>query len=225
MGGFGDSAYLNTVLRDWCQRHALRLICPDQPQSAIVRGAAFSGLHSIQPSSRRARFHYGFTVHEAFDPVRHKKKDRFIWDWNGTARASGNMRWQLAKGDLVNETTEIQTSCFQTVYQDEQADSSATEIYISDYDDAPYHVRHAGVRKLATVTIDMSTVDMNGHDYRVVNGRVLRQVAVDYKVQFGHRRGVLIFLAVIDGKNVGNATIYSAHFHEACKNRRFGSAT
>lgn len=139
--------------------------------------------------------------------MRHKKKDRFIWDWDGTARADGNMGWQLSKGDVVNEATEIKSSYFMTVYEDSMSKPCLSDIYISDHDDAPYHVRQAGVRKLATISLDMSIVDMSSHEHRIVDGRVLRRLEVEYKVQFGHRRGVLLFLAFVDGEDVGNTTV------------------
>lgn len=31
VGGFGDSAYLNTALRDWCEKRKIRLLCPEHP--------------------------------------------------------------------------------------------------------------------------------------------------------------------------------------------------
>ncbi|GIZ37993.1 hypothetical protein CKM354_000142000 [Cercospora kikuchii] len=75
VGGFGESAYLNNALRIWCQARGIRLLCPEHPQSAIVRGAALSGLHNIQPTSRRSRLHYGWACHEAFDSLRHHPED------------------------------------------------------------------------------------------------------------------------------------------------------
>lgn len=43
----------------------------------------------------------------------------------------------------------------------------------------------------------LSYVDLSGHEYRMVDGRVLRRIELQYKVQFGHRRGVLLFLAIV----------------------------
>ncbi|KAM3421123.1 hypothetical protein BST61_g1536 [Cercospora zeina] len=207
VGGFGDSSYLNNALQKWCGPRGIKLLCPEHPQSAIVRGAALSGLHNIQPTSRRSRLHYGWDYHEAWDPMRHHRDDYFIWDWDGTARAGGNMMWELNKGDLVEETTEVKFGFNQTVYEDNRSTPSTLSLYCSSEDDAPHYRRDAGVRNLAMVSLDFSKVDMRQFSVRTVRGRRLRHILCDVVVHFGHRRGVLVFTCTSGGKEIGTTSV------------------
>ncbi|KXS95922.1 hypothetical protein AC578_5199 [Pseudocercospora eumusae] len=207
VGGFGDSTYLNNVIRDWCKQRGLRLLCPEHPQSAIVRGAALSGLLNIQPTSRRSRRHYGFSCHEPFDPLRHRLEDRFIWFWNNKPHASGNMFWELAKGDNVDDKTEITTEMSSTVWDDEPTKTSEMEIYCSDADEPPMFERDLAVKKLAVMRQDFSKLDLSGFPSKTVNGRTVRHITAKYIIRFGHRRGVLSFVSTVNGSEVGSTTV------------------
>lgn len=66
-------------------------------QSAIVRGAALSGLIEVQPTSRKSRMHYGWAAGQHWDPVRHQVRDYYESAWDGSPHARGNMLWELAK--------------------------------------------------------------------------------------------------------------------------------
>ncbi|EME86907.1 uncharacterized protein MYCFIDRAFT_172600 [Pseudocercospora fijiensis CIRAD86] len=207
VGGFGDSTYLNKVLREWTKERGIKLLCPPNPQSAIVRGAAYSGLHGIQPSHRRSRLHYGFACHVAFDPMVHDKRDRFISDWDGTARASGNLFWQLEKGALVDQNTKIAFSVYRTISEESKYGKHETDVYVSDLDEAPDRVRDKGARVLVTFTSDFSKVDLSQYPSRKVKGRTLRRIDCEYIVHFGHRKGVLCFSCLVNGQEIGNTTV------------------
>ncbi|KXT08547.1 hypothetical protein AC579_10244 [Pseudocercospora musae] len=207
VGGFGDSTYLNSVLRAWAKDRGIKLICPPNPQSAIVRGAAYSGLHGIQPSHRRSRLHYGFACHVAYDPMIHDKRDRFIWDWDNSVRASGDLYWQLGKGDLVDQNTKISFHVQRTMSIGGQLGKHETIVYMSDLDEAPARLRDPGVRKLVTFDSDFSNVNLANYPRRTVKGKTLCLVDCDYVVHFGHRKGVLCFSCLVAGKEIGNTTV------------------
>lgn len=76
-------------------------------QAAIVRGAALGGLQDIQPSSRRARMHYGIDVTESFDPVIHQNRDRYTDDWDGSDRADHQVLWELPKVITAEEQSAV----------------------------------------------------------------------------------------------------------------------
>lgn len=109
VGGFGDSVYLNERIRSWCQPMGIRLICPEHPQAAIVRGAALSGLYDIQPTSRRSRRHYGFAYVETFDPLRHRPEDKIRSAWHSGWGGHGNLKWELAKVSCTNDLRATQS--------------------------------------------------------------------------------------------------------------------
>ncbi|KAK4609911.1 Heat shock protein 12B [Fulvia fulva] len=206
VGGFGDSVYLNDKLREWCQKAQIRLICPEHPQAAIVRGAALSGLQQIQPTSRRARRHYGFCFSLPFDRVRHRAQDKYIFAWDGSARADGNLCWEMAKGDLIDEDTKLTSSFHSLVYEDSPGSHSST-IYSCDLDDPPDHIRVPGAKKVAQMKMDFKSLDLTQYQSRWHNGRLLRKVDAEFQIHFGTRRGVLEFSCVAGGKQIGNATV------------------
>ena len=70
---------------------------PSNSQTAIVKGAALSGVLNLQPTSRRSRLHYGWSYSLPFDKEIHHVDDRFISSWDGELMAGGNMGWELAK--------------------------------------------------------------------------------------------------------------------------------
>lgn len=76
---------------------------PEHPQAAIVRGAALSGLHDIQPTSRLSRRHYGFAYIDTFDPLRHRPCDRIRSKWTGQYGGHGNLKWKLAKASCTSD--------------------------------------------------------------------------------------------------------------------------
>ncbi|KAF7196935.1 Heat shock 70 kDa protein 12B [Pseudocercospora fuligena] len=206
VGGFGESLYLGDAVRKWCSEHGLRIIVPDQAQSAIVRGAALSGYFEVQPTSRRSRAHYGFSVHQPYDRVRHRPKDQFVWDWDGSLRADNMMEWQLAKGDVVDDKTNIKFELFWLVYDYGNQIFNNT-IYCSADDEAPLFVDDYGVQKLATISQDFSAADLTAFQPKLINGSWARRVKCEYTINFGHRRGVLCFSCRINGQEIGNTTI------------------
>lgn len=207
VGGFGDSAYLNKVLHSWCQQRNVRLLCPQHPQSAIVRGAALSGLLKIQPSSRRSRRHYGFEILQPFDPLRHRAQDRCVWPWTGQMYASGNMVWDLKKSEAVDPDTEI-TSTFDFVrYDNEMAVPCSVHVYGSDSDEPPLYVHDDGTKVLATIKHDFSGLQPSQFSTKIRGGQTLHKISCKYTISFGHRQGVLHFKCSVDDKQIGATSV------------------
>lgn len=61
----------------------------------------------------------------------------------------------------------------------------------------------AGVRKLATITLDFSEVADRHFQYKTYNGRAMRRISYVVSVHFGHRRGILVFTASVRGVEIG----------------------
>ncbi|EMF08039.1 actin-like ATPase domain-containing protein [Sphaerulina musiva SO2202] len=207
VGGFGDSVYLYNKMRPWLLARGVKLINPKNAQSAVVRGAALSGLKNIQPTSRRSRLHYGWSCTEAFDAMRHDVRDLFVSSWDGSPQASGNMRWPLSKGDLVDESTAIQFAFRVELSSDKVNDSYLLKLYCSGENDAPYFERETGVQNMATIYLNFRGVDMSSFESRIFGGRSMRRVYCDITVSFGHRRGVLVFSCTVNGKEIGKTDV------------------
>ena len=66
----------------------------------MSRGAVQFGAN-IQPSTRRARYSYGWSSHEPFDPKRHLVEDRY-WDEGRSEYMSANrVHWPIKRGQEV----------------------------------------------------------------------------------------------------------------------------
>ena len=140
MGGFGDSKYLFESLRDWCKANGnLRLLCPPNPQAAIVKGAALRGLGDIKPSRRRARRHYGFQVSRPFIEGVHPQRLSFLEQWTGLKYCSSLFAWKINKGDFMTEQTKITNKLFET-WSPGDSKSGSLRLYASSQDNpAKYH--------------------------------------------------------------------------------------
>lgn len=108
-------------------------------QAAIVRGAALSGLHNLQPSSRRARRHYGFSWGVPFNRAKHSEQHRRLDEWDHTYLATGYMNWSLGKGDVVTEQTYISHSVHRTPKVSDENLKFSINVYCCDLDVAPSH--------------------------------------------------------------------------------------
>jgi hypothetical protein len=96
VGGFGDSRYLNERLRSWGQKRAIRVLCPKDPQAAIVKGAAVRGLEGLRPSQRRCRRHYGFTIATEYQPG-DPEDECFTDSYYNTKFRKGGLEWPIKK--------------------------------------------------------------------------------------------------------------------------------
>ncbi|GIZ38121.1 hypothetical protein CKM354_000154400 [Cercospora kikuchii] len=99
------------------------------------------------------------------------------------------MRWELAKGALVDEDTKVEFGLSRTVYENEPPSAHQLDIYCSEDDEPQYYLREQGVFKLASIRLNFDGV----------SSKVI--------VQFGHRRGVLMFTCYAGGQEIGNAEI------------------
>ncbi|RDW94974.1 hypothetical protein BP5796_00737 [Coleophoma crateriformis] len=82
VGGFGESAFLYGELQKWCLTNGnIKLMRPDNPQAAVVRGATIRGLEGLAPRLKQCRLHYGFSSNNIFrdeiDPEQYSFIDRF----------------------------------------------------------------------------------------------------------------------------------------------------
>lgn len=98
VGGFGESPYLNQRLSAWCKSNGnIRLLCPENCQSAIARGAALRGLEG-GPGSKQCRRHYGVQINQEFLPAVHGERyDTYIDGLTGRKYCKNVMDWMILK--------------------------------------------------------------------------------------------------------------------------------
>lgn len=62
-----------------------------------MKGAAYSGLRNIVPTSRLCRRHYGFAWSKPFLPELHAGYETYYEEWAGALYVDGMLEWALKK--------------------------------------------------------------------------------------------------------------------------------
>jgi hypothetical protein len=94
-GGFGKSNYLLKRIKELCDESDIEVIRPNNPWSAVVRGAVIEKLDPVGESLvqlRLCRRHYGVSLLEPFDEEKHKEhkeEDKFLEPNSGIVFAKG----------------------------------------------------------------------------------------------------------------------------------------
>ncbi|KAF9765176.1 hypothetical protein IL306_002586 [Fusarium sp. DS 682] len=141
-GGFGSSPYVKERLLEWCSSQDIRLTTPwTGAWSAVVCGAVLRGLEGSMMSTKKCRRHYGHTMSRTYDPAVHFNFDenkRRLWNdpWTKEQNLSGFMNWEIAKGALLNEETEISTS-FYSHFSEYFDGKHSHDLYSCSLDEAP----------------------------------------------------------------------------------------
>ncbi|KAG9845340.1 actin-like ATPase domain-containing protein, partial [Aureobasidium melanogenum] len=158
VGGFGQSKYLYKCLKqrfadedppptytyyadELATQHEgprFMILQPDNPWTAVVRGAVMSGLGKDLVVSRKARRHYGITVGRTWDPEVHSLKNKYWCDLYGEWRARNQIHWCINTGQSlpVNEPVLFEFST-RWDFEDGYPTSVKPRIIVSDDLDAP----------------------------------------------------------------------------------------
>ncbi|PLB48506.1 actin-like ATPase domain-containing protein [Aspergillus steynii IBT 23096] len=213
VGGFGDSHYLRKAFRSRFEPRHITVTIPDNPQAAIVQGAALRGLDGIQPTSKRCRRHYGFSCSIRFRDGIDNEAHAFIDIYDGVKRTGGIISWVMAKGDQYSEGHTIRKplkwshSVFESLVR-------PVKLYACDQAIAPERVDHNGsfdkgpdVYEVGTISLDFSDMDLNLFKPKLREGRRVFKLKYSLKVIFGALEGVLKFESVSQGKVIGRTSI------------------
>ncbi|RYP89588.1 hypothetical protein DL770_004309 [Monosporascus sp. CRB-9-2] len=105
VGGFGRSPYIYKVLHDkLCRKQNIELIQARDSTSwsAVAQGAVLT--RAVQPESRVARYSYGWSTDERFDPDHHRIEDRYYDDGRSMWMARNQVHWPIKRGDRVQNS-------------------------------------------------------------------------------------------------------------------------
>ncbi|RHZ47431.1 Hsp70 family protein [Aspergillus thermomutatus] len=211
-GGFGDSEYLRSAFKRlfWSTNNIV-ITVPDNPQAAIVQGAALRGLEGLRSSTKRCRRNYGFAAGIPFREGIDKDTDAYFDTFTGKKMASGVMQWMITKGERYAENHACTASLFRSYLEgDMDVLKSHLMLYSSDLDHAPERVEHPEVRSVGNICVDFTEVDLSIFERKSLLGTPLYKLQYDVKVIFGAQEGVLKFEAVSKGKVIGKTSI---NFH------------
>lgn len=117
------------------------------------------------------------------------------------------MNWSLRKGDVVTEQTYISHAVRRTPEDVQTALKFEITVYCCDLDNPPLHRELDGVRKLVTFEVDLARFDLSQCERKFLNGSMHVKVDYELRVCFGSKRGVLNFLCVYNGKDIGSVAV------------------
>ncbi|KAF5250267.1 hypothetical protein FANTH_4544 [Fusarium anthophilum] len=166
VGGFGSSPYVKERLLEWCSEQEIRLTTPwTGAWAAVVCGAVLRGVEGSMVRQKKCRRHYGHSISRTYDPAVHFNFDenkRRLWNdpWTKEQNLSGFMDWEIAKGALLDDDTEISTSFYS--HFSEYFDGKHThDLYSCSLDEAPETIENERIEKVGEVlyTIDDIGID------------------------------------------------------------------
>ncbi|GFG22579.1 heat shock 70 kDa protein 12A [Aspergillus udagawae] len=206
-GGFGDSEYLRSAFkRSFWSTDNITITVPDNPQAAIVQGAALRGLEGLRSSTKRCRRNYGWSWSVPFREGQDQDTNACYDRFTGKKLASGVMKWMITKGEIYAENHVCTASLFRSHLEGEALKANLT-LYSSDLDHAPERVEHPGVRSVGNISVDFTELDLSTFERKSLLGTPLYKLQYDVNVVFGAQEGVLKFEAVSQGKVVGKTSI------------------
>lgn len=219
VGGFGVSRYLCKCLK---QRFAdegppptytysanepstqpedtrFMILQPDNPWTAVVRGAVMSGLGKDFVVSRKARRHYGVVVGRTWDPEVHSLKNKYWCDLRGEWRADNQISWCINTGQSlpVNEPVLFEFNHRWDFYDGYPA-SVKPRIIVSDSLDAPDEFEESfQTRTLCRLMTSLRTVPRKHFQVRTKNHR--KHYKLSYTIGVLVASGSLEFDLRVDG--------------------------
>ncbi|KAF2131051.1 hsp70-like protein [Dothidotthia symphoricarpi CBS 119687] len=206
VGGFGDSPYLNTQVRKWCQTKDIRLTCPEDPQAAIARGAALRGLDSIAPIRRRCRRHYGIGVWMLFREGIDPESSAMSWEWTGEKMCRSRIDWTIEKGQIIDEQTKISMPQVHMLYEREGMTQDA-RLYSCTSEVPPDYQWDPSVEKVAVLKHTLQQSHLEAFESKISDGYKCWKIEYTREVCLGSKEGTLKFRVVRDKEEWGSTEI------------------
>ncbi|KAJ5673177.1 hypothetical protein N7507_002304 [Penicillium longicatenatum] len=183
VGGFGDSPYLNTTLRAWCQRRGgISLFCPENPQASVVKGAALRGLNGMKPEKRKCRLHYGFKINKNFRESIDPQWRSVPAEWDGRKLCSDRMVWLIAKGKAMGKEDSIPYDVSRVHYPGDTLDF-AIDLYTCEEDSAPDWYYAESCRKAGEIQYSFSKRDLSKFEKKKNKELGKKMINLEYKIQ------------------------------------------
>ncbi|KAH7012995.1 hsp70-like protein [Ilyonectria destructans] len=215
VGGFGSSPYLREKLGEWCTSQEIRLTTPySGGWSAIACGAVLRGLEGGIISQKKCRRHYGHSLSKTYDSILHNGFDakvQRLWTdkFTGVLNLSGFMMWEIGKGDLVDETTEINTDFF-NLFSDRSGPRHAHKLYACSLDDSPDTLENNRIELVGEVDYSDAMQDIDLSKLQQVKdskGVTHYKIYLVLNIRLGDDSGLLQFRILWRGREMGEAKL------------------
>ncbi|KAK7178147.1 hsp70 protein-like protein [Paraphaeosphaeria sporulosa] len=159
VGGFSESPYVYSKIKEYVETKGLKTIRPAYAWSAVVRGAAAKGLEgdgSLPIRNRKCRRHYGTACHKQFVKGIHRETDSFVCSISGLKRAGNQIDWHLKKGqDLSTSALPHASLPMYASFWPHEKKIVEGILCATDTDNPPSR-RNSGVYEVAELTVDLT---------------------------------------------------------------------
>ncbi|OCL13732.1 hsp70-like protein [Glonium stellatum] len=213
VGGLGESPYVREKLFIWSKEGDMRLTTPwSGGWSATVCGAVLRGLEGSIVEKKFCRRHYGHSLSKKYDPLTDSKYNatkRRVWtdSFREQEMLSGYMCWEMAKGDQIDEETEI-VSNFSLHFSEEDRRTVEHELYSCSLDSPPDSIDHERVEMVGTVKGSFADVDLSKLECKTDKaGKKHYQINLILIIQLGAKEGTLLCKLLMKGREIGKTTI------------------
>jgi hypothetical protein len=212
----------------------ITLLCPKNPQAAVVQGAALRGLEGIAPRVKRARRHYGFSISKDFREGIDSEDYAFFSEFDENRKMCRNRIWWLiskvcpvvcgsptihnsfaanrkrAQGDEITKDTCI-TAVVCTTYSPGSKLVNRTRLYSCALAEAPEYSTHSRVDCVGSVEssfdADFDFSKSTQCRYNRKENRIVYRYSYEVQVRFGDKGDNLTFKSIANGQEAGSANI------------------
>ncbi|KAJ5708930.1 hypothetical protein N7493_010264 [Penicillium malachiteum] len=207
-GGFGDSPYLNQMLRTWCEARGMSLMCPGDPQASVVKGAALAGLKNSRPQTRKSRLHYGVIVGEQFREGIDPPDTAYHCKWDGLKRCNNRMEWIIQKGASIGKEDKI-TYPLSTIRSEGESLVTILNVYTCQRDYAPEWYAEESCRRVGELHCKFQESDLTVFEKKKhPDGRDMWRMEFRVGFDLFADKGILQFHAIgPNKKNLGEISI------------------
>ncbi|KAI9271858.1 hypothetical protein BDA99DRAFT_306633 [Phascolomyces articulosus] len=165
VGGFGSSKYLYERIQQKFQHTQVNnIVCPaERAALAVVRGAAYYGVHPQVIVSRISRRTYGIDTTEPFDEELDPPSTRVVKP-DGTIRCGSRFCPFVKKNEELTVDDCIEKEFY--VYYEKGA-SLVINLYATENDTIPRYHDDEGVQRIATITVPIPNMPDMEKDERL----------------------------------------------------------
>jgi len=211
VGGFGRNPYLYRKVQEYCSQRGIGTRQPQNPWSAVARGAVCRGLEggaNNLVAVRLARKHYGTAAAELFRPGVHHQEDLHVDEITGRRLARGQMTWLCEKGDRLAEaqpkTIGIEVS---RLFEPHDAREVAGVLVGCTEDVAPKRFADPAAQVICRVRGDFSDIPLSNFPKSRSAATGKEYYELDFKLEATFRSDDITWRLLYRGKEYGSTTV------------------
>ncbi|KAF7909369.1 uncharacterized protein EAF01_003087 [Botrytis porri] len=218
VGGMGASKYLYNGLMSWCASNGkIELLCPENPELVVLRGAGIRALEGLAPCIKYVRRHYGFRISRVFREFIDEEKHAYIDDYSNQKYCAGRAIWCVSKGDVIVEGSFHSEGC-SSPYNPGKAVKSTIELYSCEGDQQPDRMDDPRVKSVGKILYNFPADFNFGIDSKSRFNQRLDKMVHEFHFQiqviFGDRGANLKFRLAVGYRVVSDTTIEFPDHHQ-----------